>query len=91
MEGKVITKDIRQLYITAIKVSIDYILEDIDDLELFAMGGIVGNAAAESARKRKDKAERQEMVQEQERYRNLSTLNARLVPPPTQMDTQIRA
>ena len=72
--------DIRESYITAIRASIDYILEDIDDVELFAMGGIVGNAASESARKRRAKAEHEEMRADQERYNNLNTLAQRVGP-----------
>jgi hypothetical protein len=81
MQETLMTPDIRESYITAIRASIDYILEDIDDIELFAMGGIVGNAAAESARKRRDKTAEKEMRADQERYNNLNVLAQKSIPP----------
>lgn len=55
--------EMRELYITVLKGSIDYILEDIEEAKLFEMVSIVAKLAEQSAHTRRER-KRQEEIQE---------------------------
>lgn len=61
---------IRELYIKVLKETLDYMVEDIDDAQLFSMVSLLANQAEKNAHVRREKSLQTEMKSQQEAYRN---------------------
>lgn len=62
---------IRELYIKVLKETLDYIVEDIDDAQLFSMVCLLANQAEKSACVRREKSLQAEMQSQQQAFRNV--------------------
>ena len=69
---------IRELYIKVLKETLDYMVEDIDDIQLFSMVSLLANQAERNAHARREKSLHAEIQLQQEALRNSCTPNPQL-------------
>ena len=73
--------EMRDIYITMVKESLDYILEDIEDAKLFEMGSIMAKLAEQSAYARRERKIQQEIQAQQEVYKGAGMPQQNTNPP----------